>query len=267
MHCTLASAYPDPVVLPPLHGALSSAVVAVGSSWLDPQELVTVWGGWAVLGVSLIVFAETGLLLGFFLPGDTLLFTVGLLVASGAIGTPLWAVVLALVAAAVLGGECGFAIGRTAGRPLLERSRLVRDDQLQQTEAFFARHGHLTLVIARFVPVVRTLAPLVAGAARMPARTYALGNTVGAALWAAGLTLLGAWLGQIPSVRDFVLHRLDLVILAVVALSVVLVGVRLVVARRDAVRERRAARRTAAAAASAASAQPAVPATSGECPR
>jgi membrane-associated protein len=244
------------VLLPQLSGALSRAL---GPSWLDPQELITVWGGWAVLGVSLIVFAETGLLLGFFLPGDTLLFTVGLLAASGAISTPLWAVVLSLVAAAVLGGECGFAIGRKAGRPLLERSRLVREDQLQQTEAFFARHGHLTLVIARFVPVVRTLAPLVAGAARMPARTYTVGNTVGAALWAAGLTLVGAWLGQIPSVRDFVLHRLDVVILGVVAFSFVLIGMRLVMARRDAVRARRAARRSAPA-------QSPVPAAQGEGP-
>jgi membrane-associated protein len=253
------------VLLPQLSGALSSAVVALGPSWLDPQELVADFGGWALLGVSLIVFAETGLLLGFFLPGDTLLFTAGLLATTGAIGTPLWAVVLALVAAAVVGGEGGFFIGRSAGRAVLERSRLVQDDQLERAERFFARHGRKTLVLARFVPVVRTLVPVVAGAARMPQRTYAAGNVVGAVLWAAGLTLTGAWLGRIPVVRDFVLGKLDYVILGVVGLSLLLTLAQVVRQRRSTVRERRAARR--AGAVHPAPAQPPVPAAQVEGPR
>jgi membrane-associated protein len=223
--------------MPLLTGVLSATVTDVGPSWLGPQAMIEAFGGWAVLGVALIIFAETGLLLGFFLPGDTLLFTTGLLAASGAIPTPLWLVVLALVAGAVAGGEVGYLIGKVAGRAVIRRTHVVRDDQVALTEEFFTTHGRKTLVLARFVPVVRALAPLVAGLAKMPRRTYTLGNVLGAALWAGGLTLLGAWAGGIPGVSDFVLDYLDYVLLGVVVFTLAVVGVQLV-------RQHRSGRRT-----------------------
>jgi membrane-associated protein len=202
------------------------------SSFLDPTQLIGTFG---LIGLMVVIFAECGLLLGFFLPGDSLLFTAGLLSSGGLIAPLGWLLVL-LPVAAVAGNLVGWWIGRTAGPAVFERpgSRLVRPQHVQRTRAFFERNGARTIVLARFVPVVRTFVTVMAGVARMDLRRFALHSAVGGVLWAGGVTLLGFWLGQVAVVRDHV----ELFILGIVALSLVPVAV-------EALRARRAGRRAA----------------------
>lgn len=194
--------------------------LALGPSWLDPDHLINTYGLW---GVLLIVFAESGLLVGFFLPGDSLLFTTGLLVASGTLHQPL-ALVAALVAvAAVAGEQTGYLFGRKVGPSLFRRpdSRLFKMENIEKAHAFFERHGPKAIVMAAFVPIVRTFTPIVAGVSRMNYRTFLTFNVIGATLWGAGVTVMGYWLGQISVVRDNIEAMLVLVVLA----SVVPIGI------------------------------------------
>ena len=198
------------------------------SALLDPARLIDTVG---LVGTMAVLFAECGLLVGFFLPGDSLLFTAGLLDAGGRIA-PLWVLLVALPVAAVAGNLVGYAIGRAAGPALFTRpdSRLFKAAYVERAAAFFDRHGPRAIVLARFVPVVRTFATVIAGASRMDLRRYALYSVIGGVLWAAGLTLLGSWLGQVTVVRDHV----ELFVLGVVALSLVPVLVELLRHRRPA---------------------------------
>ena len=145
----------------------------------------------------MIVFAESGLLIGFFLPGDTLLFTTGLLVQADKIAIDINVLVLILFAAAVLGDSVGYAFGNRVGRKLYDRpnSRLFKKTHLEAAEKFYEKHGSKTIVLARFVPAIRTFAPIVAGASNMRYRTFLLFNVIGAFLWAVCLTYLGYLLG------------------------------------------------------------------------
>lgn len=183
------------------------------TGFLDPTHLINTFG---LIGMMAILFAECGLLIGFFLPGDSLLFTGGLLVAGGLVA-PLWVLLLALPLAAVAGNLVGWWIGRTAGPAVFERpgSRIVRARHVDRARSFFERNGARTIVLARFVPVVRTFATVMAGASRMDFRRFALYSVIGGVAWTVGVTLLGFWLGQIPLVRDHV----ELFVLGVVALS------------------------------------------------
>lgn len=194
-------------------------------------------GAWALVGLALIVFAECGLLLGFFLPGDSLLFTAGLFVAQGAIRSPLWVVCLVLVVAAMLGNVVGYWLGRAAGPAVFDRprSRLFKPEHVERTQAFFDKYGNRAIVLGRFVPIVRTFITVMAGVGRMDARRYLLYSLIGGVAWAAGVTLLGYWLGQIPFVRD----NIELMLILIVALSVLPIVVEVVRARLEA---RRAAR-------------------------
>jgi membrane-associated protein len=169
-----------------------------------------------------VLFAECGLLVGFFLPGDSLLFTAGLLVAGGLVA-PLWMLLVLLPVAAVAGNLVGWWIGRTAGPAVLERpnSRLVKAHHVARARAFFDRNGARAVVLARFVPVVRTFTTVMAGAARMDLRRFAFYSLVGGVAWTTSVTLLGYWLGQVAVVR----HHVELVVLGVVALSVVPVAI------------------------------------------
>ena len=144
----------------------------------------------------LIIFAETGLLIGFFLPGDSLLFTAGILANQGKLN--LAAVLFGCFAAAVLGDQVGFTIGQRMGPRLLRRpdSRLFKREYIDRTEDFFDRHGAKTIVLARFVPVVRTFAPVVAGVGKMSRRTFISFNVIGAFIWVFGVTLAGYWLAD-----------------------------------------------------------------------
>ncbi|WP_156391259.1 MULTISPECIES: DedA family protein [unclassified Nocardioides] len=173
----------------------------------------------ALLVVMAIVFAETGLLLGFFLPGDSLLFTVGVLTSAGVLGLPFGVVALGVLVAAFVGDQVGYLIGRRGGPRVFNRpeSRLFSQAHADRAQAFFARHGSKAVVLARFVPVVRTFAPVVAGVGRMPYRRFLVYNLIGALTWGVGVLTAGYFLGGVPFVADHV----ELIVLAVVAVSVV----------------------------------------------
>jgi membrane-associated protein len=191
--------------------------------WLDPETLISGFGAFALLGVCFVVFAETGLLVGFLLPGDTLLVITGLLTFTGVIEIDIWWVALAIGFAAFLGGEVGYLIGHKAGPKVFERKEtgLFSVENVQRTNAFFERFGGIAVILARFVPVVRTFAPVAAGVGHMNYRKYSLYNLIGALIWGAGLTTAGYLLGYIPPLADFVTNYIDIILLAAVVISVV----------------------------------------------
>ncbi len=203
-------------------------VLALGPSFLDPQWLISTFG---LIGILVLVFAESGLLIGFFLPGDSLLFTTGLLVAGGSyLHQPLWLVCLLVSIAAVLGDQFGYYFGRRFGPALFRRpdSRVFKQENLTRAAAFFEKYGPRSIVLARFVPIVRTFTPIVAGASRMHYRTFLSYNVIGGTLWGCGVTILGYFLGQIAFVRD----NIELILLGIVVVSVVPVAIELVRSRR-----------------------------------
>ncbi len=214
--------------MPDLASTAAAALPALGPApmlgpdWLDPgtilENLISWLGPWAVLGVAAIVFAETGLLVGFFLPGDSLLFTLGMFVGAGTITTPLPVVLAVLFVAALLGNSTGYLIGRRAGPKVFDRpdSRLFKQEHVTRTHDFFAKHGGKAIVLAQFVPIVRTFTPVMAGVGKMRYRHFFLFNLVGALLWAVGVTLLGVWLGRFP----FVQHNIEYILLAIIGISV-----------------------------------------------
>lgn len=189
--------------------------------WLDPQNLIEGFGAFALLGVCFIVFAETGLLVGFLLPGDTLLIITGVLTFSGVLAIDIWWVCLAISLAAFLGGEVGYLIGHKVGPRIFERREtgLFSIENVKRTNGFFERFGALAVIVARFVPIVRTFAPVAAGVGHMNYRRYSLYNAVGALIWGSGLTFLGFLLGYIPPVKDFVVEYIDLILLGAVAIT------------------------------------------------
>lgn len=152
--------------------------------------------GW--LAVAATIFAESGLLIGFFLPGDSLLFTAGFLVQQNILPINIHVFVIVLFFAAVLGDSVGYTFGKKVGRKLFDRenTRFFRKENLQRAEAFYEKHGAKTIVIARFVPIVRTFAPIVAGSSKMPYRTFLAFNIIGGALWTVSFTYLGYFAGK-----------------------------------------------------------------------
>jgi len=196
--------------------------LALGPSWLDPTYLIENFG---LVGICVIVFAECGLLVGFFLPGDSLLFTAGLLVAGDLIGQPLWLVCVLVVVAAVAGNYCGYAIGYVAGPAVFDRprSRLFRPEYVDRTTHFFDRYGNRAIVLGRFVPIVRTVITVMAGVARMPFGRYATYTTVGGILWGAGVTVAGYYLGSFNFVRE----HIEAILIGIVAVSFIPVGIEL----------------------------------------
>lgn len=170
----------------------------------------------AVLVLVAVVFAETGLLVGFFLPGDSLLFAAGLLVASGVLPVPLFVVIVATWAAAALGDQVAYWIGgRLGGRLFTGRSRFISTKHVESARVFFEKHGHLAVILARFVPLARTFTPVVAGAVEMPRRRFTIYNVVGGLLWTTSMCLAGCFLGGVPLVANHV----DIVTIGIIALS------------------------------------------------
>ncbi|MDX2644524.1 DedA family protein [Streptomyces sp. NPDC001902] len=200
--------------------------LALGPQWLDPDYLISSAG---LIGLLAIVFAESGLLIGFFLPGDSLLFTGGLLVAGGKLDYPIWLVCVLVVLAAVAGDQVGYLFGRKVGPSLFRRpdSRLFKQENVEKAHEFFERHGAKSIVLARFVPIVRTFTPIIAGVSRMNYRVFVTYNIVGGLLWGAGVTLLGYWLGQIA----FVHEHIELILVGIVLLSVVPIAIEFLRAR------------------------------------
>ena len=188
-------------------------------------------GGLLVLG--LIVFAESGLLIGFFLPGDSLLFIAGFLAseAGGNVLPPLPLVLLVAASMAIIGDQVGYIIGRNVGPALFARpkSRLFDPAHVDKAQAFFDKHGAKTIVLARFVPIVRTFAPVVAGVGRMDYKTFVRYNVIGGLGWGLGLPTLGFFLGQIDAVK----HNIEAAILGIVFLSLLPVIIEFVKHRRN----------------------------------
>jgi membrane-associated protein len=171
--------------------------------------------------LCLIIFAETGLLIGFFLPGDTLLFLAGSLCATGEMQIGFFMLVLLLTISAIIGNSVGYFIGAKAGKKLFERlnSRFFNRDHLHKTHAFYEKYGGITMILARFIPIIRTFAPVVAGTVEMSKRKFTLFNIVGAILWIGGVTSLGYFLG-----REFpdIIKYLQIAVIGVVIISLLL---------------------------------------------
>jgi membrane-associated protein len=213
---------------------MRSTLLAVG---IDPQKLIESVG---LIGLWLVVFAESGILLGFFLPGDSLLFTAGLLTTgvelrSGNVftlaGGHVWLVALGCAIAAVAGDQVGYAFGKKMGPTLMKReqSRFLKPEYFLKAESFFERHGAKAIVLARFVPIVRTFCPVIAGTSNMHYRTFVKFNVIGGVVWSVGFVLLGYFLGQaFPSIGD----NLEIAIVVIVAFSLIPILIEVVRHRR-----------------------------------
>ena len=194
----------------------------LGPEWLAAANLITTivkwFGPWAILGVMLVIFAETGLLIGFFLPGDSLLFTLGMFVGTGAVGVHIWVAAPLVWLAAVAGNQTGYLIGRKAGPAIFNKpdSRLFKQEYVERTSDFFERHGGKAVTLAQFVPIVRTFTPVIAGVGKMRYRHFITFNILGATFWAFGITWLGYFLGTIKWIQD----NIDAMILVIVFISV-----------------------------------------------
>jgi membrane-associated protein len=200
-------------------------------SWLDPDTILQSLGAFAVIGVCLIIFAECGLLIGFFLPGDTLLFTAGLYIERGSIATPLWLMCILVTVCAFAGNVSGYWIGAKAGPALFDKpnSRLFKHEHVTRTHEFFEKYGVRAIVLARFVPIVRTFITAMAGVGRMDPKRYFTYSAIGGVAWAAGVTILGFYLGKIPFMHD----HIELILVLIVLLSVIPIIIEVIRARRQ----------------------------------
>jgi membrane-associated protein len=206
--------------------------------WLNPQVFLAnpAFAPWVVLLVCGIIFAETGLLIGFFLPGDSMLFTAGLLVATGTIQVNIWVLTALIIVAAIVGNQVGYLIGSKAGPALFNRpnSKLFKRENVDSAHAFFEKHGGKALILARFVPIIRTFVPVIVGVAQMSKRKFFTYNVIGAVLWGGGVTLLGYLLGdKVPWVKD----NLDIIFIAIVLVSVIPIAIEVI---RGAIAKRQA---------------------------
>jgi membrane-associated protein len=193
---------------------------SLGPQWMDPQYLLTSFGAQFFWLSALIVFIECGLLFPI-LPGDSLLFAVGLFISTGQVHVNIVLACVILSAAAFLGNVVGYEIGRAIGTPLYERDgRILKKKYFDQTTLFFDRHGNKALVIGRFVPIVRTFITVIAGVGRMNYRTYTIYSVIGGVLWGVGVTVLGYLLGGNAFVHD----HIELILLGIVAVSLLPVG-------------------------------------------
>ena len=176
-----------------------------GIDFMDSGWLIGWFGSFVLLGVAAVVFIETGFIVLSFLPGDSLLFTVGLLTATGGVPFPIWVTCAVIFVAAFAGDQLAYYIGRKAGPAVFARegSRFFNPKNVERTNAFFAKHGGKAVVIARFLPVFRAFVPVAAGVGRMRYRTFVTYNLIGAFAWGVGLTLVGYLLGQIPFVEKY----------------------------------------------------------------
>lgn len=211
-----------------MHSSLLGTIFALG---IDPQKLIQSVG---LIGLFLVIFAESGIMIGFFLPGDSLLFTAGLLTAGLSFqgraepfvlaGGSVWIVALGCAVAAVAGDQVGYAFGQKVGPSLFKRpeSRFFKPEYVMKAESFFEKHGAKAIILARFVPVVRTFTPIVAGTSNMHYRTFVRFNVIGGVGWAVGFVLLGYWLGQ---AFPWIGKNIELAVLVIVLFSVVPIGI------------------------------------------
>jgi membrane-associated protein len=204
---------------------MTSTTLALMPDFLDPITLIGYFGTWALLGLLLVVFVESGVLFPV-LPGDSLLFMAGMIAAGTAAAAQdgtvqanfaLWQLLVFIPIAAVAGSQVGYWIGRNVGTAMFKpNARFLKQKYLDEAHAFFEARGPFAIVVARFIPIVRTLAPITAGAARMNYAVFTLFNVIGALIWGIGLTLLGYWLGQFETVQSL----LEPIIILIVVVSV-----------------------------------------------
>lgn len=188
--------------------------VAAASVLPDAASILHAFGPWVLGGIALIIFIESGLLFPF-LPGDSLLVTAAVL--AGPLGIQPWQVLLVGIPAAILGDQTGYWLGRRFGRRLFKQgARVLKPERLHDAENFFHKYGGASLVLGRFVPIVRTYVPVAAGTAHMPYRRFLLWNTAGATLWVISMTVIGLALGGIP----FVVNNIDALMIVVVLVSI-----------------------------------------------
>ena len=181
--------------------------------------IIAVYGFWTYLILFIIIFCETGFVVFPYLPGDSLLFVAGTLAGAGFLNLEI--LIVTLIAAAVLGDSANYWIGKTVGMKVLETKYcLVKKEQLEKTEEYFARYGGLTIVIARFVPFIRTFAPFLAGIGKMTYRWFVTYNVIGAGLWVLGFVLAGYFLGSLPIVQE----NFNFIIYAIIGISLLAVG-------------------------------------------
>jgi membrane-associated protein len=200
------------------------------ASAISPDHLLNSFG---LAGLIIVIFAECGLLVGFFLPGDTLLFAAGLLLSTGKLH-PLWAYLVFVPIAAIVGNLVGYAIGYRVGPRVFDKpnSALFKPEFVERSARFFDRYGAATILVARFVPIVRTVATVMAGVSRMRYALYALYSIIGGAIWTVGVLLIGYWLGHIDVVRNHIEPLIDPILLAVVVISLIPVTVHYLRGRR-----------------------------------
>jgi membrane-associated protein len=194
--------------------------VLAALDFLDPEKILEWLGPWATIGLFAIIFAESGLLIGFFLPGDSLLFTAGLLSTQADSSLHFPVLVIGCAIFAVLGDQVGYMFGKRVGPALFRRpdSRLFKQEYVQRTKDFFEQHGPKTILLARFVPVVRTFAPILAGVGEMRYPVFFRYNVIGGVVWGAGLVTAGKILGDtVPSVDKYLLP----IIAVIVVLSII----------------------------------------------
>jgi membrane-associated protein len=208
-----------------------TAVTTLGPSWLNPETMLTTFGDiafWVVMG---IIFAECGLLIGFFLPGDSLLFVTGLFIAQNFISMNIWLAAILLTISAILGNAVGYWIGKQAGPALFRKpdSKLFKREYVEKTAEFFEKYGARAIVMARFVPIVRTFITATAGMGRMDFRRFMIFSAIGAVLWAGGVTILGYFLGNI----EFVKKNIEFILILVIAISLIPVFVEWIKHRRQ----------------------------------
>jgi membrane-associated protein len=203
-------------------------------SLTNPEQLIqllsTVLSGWVGYAfLFLVVFAESGLLVGFFLPGDSLLFTIGVI--SGAGKLPIVPVILMLAAASILGDGSGFLLGSTLGYSLFEKNtKIFRREYLEKTKEFYEKHGGKTIVYAKFVPIIRTFAAFIAGVGKMSYSRFLIFNIAGAVGWVSSMITLGYLLGNIPPIRQ----NFEKVVLAIIAVSLLPVALQILRSRKQA---------------------------------
>jgi len=178
----------------------------------------------SIFGVALVVFAESGLLIGFFLPGDSLLFATGFLIQTGLLHFNIHLAVLLIFVAAVLGDSVGYTFGRKLGARVFSRpnARLFKQEYVKRTQDFYEKHGGKTIIIARFVPIVRTFAPIVAGAGKMEYKRFLTFNIIGGLLWTAGITYMGYFLGHLFEQAGIEIDQILLPLIAIIILISVL---------------------------------------------
>jgi membrane-associated protein len=210
------------LTLPFLLSDAAPQVLALGPDWLDPAHLINSFvsylDAWTLVGVCAVVFAETGLMVGFFLPGDSLLFTLGVFIGAQTVTVEPWVACLAIALSAVAGDQTGYWIGRGLGPKVFNKpdSRLFKREYVDRTRDFFDKYGGRTIVMAQYVPIVRTFTPVVAGVGKMNYRHFVAFNIVAAFSWGIILPLAGIGLGRF----EWVGNNIDLLIILIVLLSI-----------------------------------------------